>query len=109
VSRAARDGNVTAMSQASLLSMPRERAGLHPNGTAFTFTDYEQDWAGDTQRDALERLDIVKVEVASAISNSHDLNVADLVLVQPGSIPATIRCSACVEHYRGEQCTRLDA
>jgi hypothetical protein len=24
----------------------RERAGLQPNDTAFTFTDYEQDWAG---------------------------------------------------------------
>jgi fatty acid CoA ligase FadD21 len=68
---------------------------------------------GDTEQDALERLGIVKNNVTSAISNSHGLNVADLVLVQPGSIPTTtsgkIRRSACVEHYRGEQFIRLDA
>ena len=52
--------------------------------------------SGETEQDALERL-----------------GVADLVLVQPGSIPTTtsgkIRRSACVEHYRGEQFIRLDA
>jgi fatty acid CoA ligase FadD21 len=93
------------MPLASLLSMLRERAGLQPNDTAFTFTDYEQD--------GLERLGVVKNDVTSAISNSHGLNVADLVLVQPGSIPTTtsrkIQRSACVEHHRSEQFTRLDA
>ena len=46
----------------------------------------------------------VKREVTSAISKSHSLRVADLVLVSPGSIPITtsgkIRRSACVERYR---------
>jgi fatty acid CoA ligase FadD21 len=68
---------------------------------------------GDTEQDAREKLGVVKNDVTSAISNSHGLNVADLVLVQPGSIPTTtsgkIRRSACVEHYRGEQFIRLDA
>jgi fatty acid CoA ligase FadD21 len=41
------------------------------------------------------------------------LNVGDLVLVSPGSIPTTtsgkIRRAACVEQYRQDQFTRLDA
>jgi fatty acid CoA ligase FadD21 len=67
----------------------------------------------ETEQDALQRLGVVKNDVTSAISNSPGLDVADLVLVQPGSIPTTtsgkIRRSACVEHYRGEQFIRLDA
>jgi fatty acid CoA ligase FadD21 len=68
---------------------------------------------GETEQDAFQRLAVVKNDVTSAISNSHGLNVADLVLVQPGSIPSTtsgrIRRSACVEHYGREQFIRLDA
>ncbi|WP_237044447.1 hypothetical protein, partial [Mycobacterium tuberculosis] len=47
-----------------------------------------------------------------AISKSHSLRVADLVLVSPGSIPITtsgkIRRSACVERYRSDGFKRLD-
>jgi fatty acid CoA ligase FadD28 len=68
---------------------------------------------GDTEEDALYRMDIIKGEVTSAISRSHRLSVADLVLVAPGSIPITtsgkIRRAACVEQYRQDQFTRLDA
>ncbi len=68
---------------------------------------------GDSDEDALRQLDIVKNDVTAAISNSHGLNVADLVLVPPGSIPTTtsgkIRRAACVEQYRRQQFTRLDA
>ena len=68
---------------------------------------------GDPDEDALRRLDTVKNHVTAAISNSHGLNVADLVLVPPGSIPTTtsgkIRRAACVEQYRRQQFTRLDA
>ena len=68
---------------------------------------------GDTEQDALDRLGILKEDVTRAISTSHGLTVADLVLVQPGSIPTTtsgkIRRSTCVEHYRSELFTRLDA
>ena len=66
--------------------------------------------SGETEQGALQRLGVVKNDVTSAISNSPGLDVADLVLVQPGSIPTTtsgkIRRSAC---YRGEQFIRLDA
>jgi fatty acid CoA ligase FadD21 len=69
--------------------------------------------SGETEQDAFQRLGVVKNDVTSAISNSPGLDVADLVLVQPGSIPTTtsgkIRRSACVEHYRGEQAIGLDA
>ncbi|OCB48608.1 acyl-CoA synthetase [Mycobacterium malmoense] len=68
---------------------------------------------GDSDEEALRLLDVVKNDVTAAISSSHGLNVADLVLVPPGSIPTTtsgkIRRAACVEHYRRQQFTRLDA
>jgi fatty acid CoA ligase FadD28 len=67
----------------------------------------------DSYEEAAEAVGMVKREVTSAISTSHGLNVADLVLVQPGSIPTTtsgkVRRSACVEHYRHGRFARLDA
>ncbi len=63
--------------------------------------------------EAMRRLSAVKSDVTSAISNAHGLNVEDLVLVSPGSIPTTtsgkIRRAACAEQYRRDQFTRLDA
>jgi fatty acid CoA ligase FadD28 len=67
---------------------------------------------GDTEEEAAHKLNTVKGEVASAISNSHGLSVADLVLVAPGSIPTTtsgkVRRAACVEQYRHDEFTRID-
>jgi fatty acid CoA ligase FadD28 len=68
---------------------------------------------GESDQDALDKLAVVKREVTSAISNAHGLAVADLVLVQPGSIPITtsgkVRRSSCVEQYQRKQFARLDA
>jgi long-chain fatty acid adenylyltransferase FadD28 len=68
---------------------------------------------GDSGVQAADRLRSVKREVTSAISESRGLNVADLVLVSPGSIPITtsgkIRRSQCVELYQQDKFTRLDA
>ncbi len=68
---------------------------------------------GESDGDATDRLRLVKREVTSAISKAHGLRVADLVLVSPGSIPITtsgkIRRSQCVELYRQDEFTRLDA
>jgi fatty acid CoA ligase FadD28 len=68
---------------------------------------------GDLAEEATDRLRVVKREVTSAISRSHGLSVADLVLVSPGSIPITtsgkIRRSQCVELYRQDEFVRLDA
>jgi len=62
---------------------------------------------------AMDKLSVVKRKVTSAISNSHGLAVADLVLVAPGSIPITtsgkVRRAACVEQYRQDQFARVDA
>jgi fatty acid CoA ligase FadD28 len=62
---------------------------------------------------AMDKFSVVKRKVTSAISNSHGLAVADLVLVAPGSIPITssgkVRRAACVEQYRQDQFARLDA
>jgi long-chain fatty acid adenylyltransferase FadD28 len=67
----------------------------------------------DDPEEAAERLSVVKREVTSAISKSHGLSVADLVLVSPGSIPITtsgkIRRAQCVELYRQHEFARLDA
>jgi acyl-CoA synthetase (AMP-forming)/AMP-acid ligase II len=67
----------------------------------------------DSEEEAADRLRVVKREVTSAISKSHGLSVSDLVLVSPGSIPITtsgkIRRSQCVELYRQDEFTRLDA
>jgi acyl-CoA synthetase (AMP-forming)/AMP-acid ligase II len=68
---------------------------------------------GDTCEDAMDTLSFVKREVTSAISTSHGLSVADLVMVSPGSIPITtsgkVRRAACAQLYRREEFTRLDA
>jgi fatty acid CoA ligase FadD21 len=67
----------------------------------------------DSTEEAMHLLSGVKSDVTSAISNAHGVNVGDLVLVPPGSIPTTtsgkIRRAACVEQYRQDQFTRLDA
>jgi acyl-CoA synthetase (AMP-forming)/AMP-acid ligase II len=67
---------------------------------------------GGSDKEALHRFRTVKREVASAISKSHNVRVADLVLVPPGSIPITtsgkVRRSACVERYRQDEFSRLD-
>ena len=68
---------------------------------------------GDSHDDAMDKLELVKRESTSAISNSHGITVADLVLVDPGSIPITtsgkVRRAACVDQYRSDDFVRLDA
>lgn len=68
---------------------------------------------GDSDEDVRQKFAVVKRQVTSAISNSHGLSVADLVLVAPGSIPITtsgkVKRSACVELYQRNEFARLDA
>jgi fatty acid CoA ligase FadD21 len=58
-------------------------------------------------------LSVVKDNVIAAISRAHGLQVADIVLVEPGSIPTTtsgkIRRSACAQQHRQGRFVRLDA
>jgi long-chain fatty acid adenylase/transferase FadD26 len=67
---------------------------------------------GDSHEEIIQKLRTVRREVTSAISKSHSLRVADLVLVPPGSIPTTtsgkVRRSACIERYRQDEFIRLD-
>lgn len=60
-----------------------------------------------------DELAVVKNDVIAAISRAHGLQVADIVLVEAGSIPTTtsgkIRRSACVEQHRQGRFVRLDA
>lgn len=68
---------------------------------------------GEAREEVLEKLASVRNEITTAISNSHGLSIADLVLVPPGSIPITtsgkVRRRACVDQYRQAQFARLDA
>jgi fatty acid CoA ligase FadD28 len=72
----------------------------------------EQKKRGDTEEEAMEKLELIKREVTSAISQAHGLKVSDLVLVAPGSIPITtsgkVRRASCVEQYREDLFARLD-
>ncbi len=83
------------------------------NSTEKLVTVIELKKRGDSTKEAMHWLNRVKSDVTAAISNAHGLNVGDLVLVSPGSIPTTtsgkIRRAACVEHYRQNQFIRLDA
>jgi long-chain fatty acid adenylase/transferase FadD26 len=68
---------------------------------------------GNSGEEMQQRLRAVRQQVTSAISRSHGLRVADLVLVPPGSIPITtsgkIRRSSCIEVYRQDEFSRLDS
>ncbi|OBI37591.1 AMP-binding protein [Mycobacterium colombiense] len=68
---------------------------------------------GASHEDGSDKFAIVEREVTSAVSNSHGVGVADLVLVTPGSIPITtsgkVRRATCVEQYRQGQFARLNA
>ena len=82
------------------------------NRTERLVTIIELKKRGATHEEAMHRLHTVKREVTSAISQSHRLRVADVVLVSPGSIPITtsgkVRRSACAELYQQDDFTRLD-
>ncbi|HTZ15579.1 MAG TPA: fatty-acid--AMP ligase, partial [Mycobacterium sp.] len=66
----------------------------------------------ESEEDALQRMGVVRREVATAISKAHGLSVADLVLVPQGSIPITTSGKArrrdCVQLYLHDEFTRLD-
>ena len=83
------------------------------NRTENLVTVIELKKRADLNGDAMHWLTEIKSDVTSAISNAHGVNVGDLVLVPPGSIPTTtsgkIRRAACVEQYRRDQFMRLDA
>ncbi|MCV7230121.1 AMP-binding protein [Mycolicibacterium komossense] len=67
---------------------------------------------GASRDDREDRLRDVKRRVTSAISQSHSLRVADIVLVPQGAIPITtsgkVRRSACLDRYRLDNFVRLD-
>jgi fatty acid CoA ligase FadD21 len=83
------------------------------NSTEKLVTVIEVKKRGSSTVEAMHWLSGVKSDITSAISNMHGLNVGDLVLVPPGSIPTTtsgkVRRAACVEQYRQDQFIRLDA
>ncbi|MBI2692924.1 AMP-binding protein [Mycobacterium nebraskense] len=83
------------------------------NSTEKLVTVIELKKRDDSDEEAMRWFASVKTDVISAISNAHRVNVGDLVLVPPGSIPTTtsgkIRRAACIEQYNRDQFARLDA
>ncbi|HKV17922.1 MAG TPA: AMP-binding protein [Mycobacterium sp.] len=67
---------------------------------------------GDSDEEHMDRLRTLKREITSAISNVHRLRVADLVFVEPGSLPITtsgkIRRSSCADLYQRNQFKRME-
>ncbi len=67
---------------------------------------------GNSIEEVKEKLHTVRRQVTSAISRTHSVRVADLVLVPQGSIPITtsgkVRRGACVERYQQDEFARLD-
>ena len=61
---------------------------------------------------AMHRMGAVRREVSAALSRTHGLSVADLVLVSQGSIPITtsgkVRRKDCIQLYLHDEFTRLD-
>jgi fatty acid CoA ligase FadD28 len=87
--------------------------GIADRGTEQLVVIIEARKRGESHQEVVDKLAVVKRDVTSAISSSHGLSIADLVLVSQGSIPITtsgkVRRSACVEQYRHGQFARLDA
>jgi fatty acid CoA ligase FadD21 len=83
------------------------------NSTEQLVTIIELKKRSNANGDATRWLSELKSDVTSAISNAYGLSIGDLVMVEAGSIPTTtsgkVRRAACVERYREEQFTRLDA
>ena len=67
---------------------------------------------GETEEQVVEHFLNIKRDVASAVSQTHGISAADLVLVPRGAIPITtsgkIRRQSCVEKYRNHEFSRLD-
>ncbi|MGK2853761.1 MAG: acyl-CoA synthetase, partial [Microbacteriaceae bacterium] len=67
---------------------------------------------GETEAEVLENFLNIKRNVASAVSQTHGISAADLVLVPRGAIPITtsgkIRRQSCGEKYRKLEFSRLD-
>ncbi len=67
---------------------------------------------GDSDDEVAQAFDTMKRDVTTAISGTHGIAVADLVLVGPGSIPVTtsgkVRRQASGDLYQRKQFARLD-
>jgi fatty acid CoA ligase FadD28 len=67
---------------------------------------------GDSEEEIAEKLEAIKRDVTVAISNTHGIAVADLVLVGPGSIPVTtsgkVRRQLSRDIYLRNGFTRVD-
>nr|WP_163645816.1 type I polyketide synthase [Mycobacterium conspicuum] len=66
----------------------------------------------ESEEAAAQRILAVRRDITAAISKSHGLSVADLVLVRPGSIPLTtsgkVRRRDCLKVYQHNEFTRID-
>lgn len=102
--------------EATVAELTRSRSvaiSVPVDGTEQLVVVIETRGRGDSEVVVRQQLATLKREVTSAISSSHGLGAADVVLVAPGTIPITtsgkVRRSLCAEHYRRNEFVRLDA
>lgn len=86
--------------------------GVAHEGTEQLVVICEAKNRGESDENMRTTFEALKRSITAAISNSHGIAVADVVLVAPGSIPITtsgkVRRSACVEQYERKQFARID-
>src|SRR3984893_5243025 len=72
------------MSQSSILSMLHGRASLRPDDVAFTFTDYENDWAGVPESLTRSQLSRRTLNVARALCPHGSVGDRAVILAPQG-------------------------
>src|ERR1700680_728824 len=72
------------MPEPSVLSVLRERASLQPDDTAFTFIDYEQDWAGVAESLTWSQLYRRTLNVAGALRRCGSTGDRAVILAPQG-------------------------
>lgn len=103
------------MSQSSILSMLHARASLRPADIAFTFTDYERDWAGVRESLTWSQLSRRTINVARELHlhgsvgdravilapQSLDYIAAFLGSMQAGLVAVPLRCRTAARVMSG--------
>jgi fatty acid CoA ligase FadD28 len=80
----------------SILGMLCERASLQPDDTAFTFIDYEQDWAGFAESLTWSQLYRRTLSVAGALRRCSSTGDRALIL-PPQGLDYIVACLGALE------------
>lgn len=76
--------NVMRVVETSILDLLRERASLQPDGPAFTFVDYEQDWSGVAETLTWSQLYRRMLNVAHALRRGASIGDRVVIVAPQG-------------------------